>query len=340
MRRRRLHLAIGASAVLHSALAVVFWRTPPSRRTIESEIPLEFELGEPTQTRTVPQTVSPPAIGDIQPLAQSPRLVSRASATKTSEIHQEPGASPTVPSATSQHDQPPSDRLALFRNVLQLPAVNPIGTSTPESARLFGAVEKPQQAPPSAATRKVKGRGGINMELEDDGSIRSFSEPTFNTRSLHDEGIVGVQGDFDLTDRLLKGLGQNPYRYEQHRLAEATREERLCKMLEAQRSRERSALFRLKDRLTDILMTPGVSDSEKRKTLFELWDECLEPEPGKESSSVAIRGTIEAFIREQLPLHSGRGFLPAELALLNKRRTSSVVFDPYRIATPDAGVTP
>jgi hypothetical protein len=340
MPRRRLHLAIGASAIIHGAMAFVFWRMPNPDAPSVVELPLEIEIIVPEIVARSPSVVpSGSGVAIAKPAMASPSTESRG------QPHREDIVPNNVPSAMAEENgskdfEPTADRLWSLRNGSSIPGVNPtdIGASDPQWHP--GSKEVTRDAPPSAASRNVKGRGGVDMHLDEDGTIREFSDPPAELKAYVGEGVVGIGGKFDLTDKIMKAVGQNPYRYEQHRLAEATREERLCKMIEAQRSREKSALFGLKERLSDIMMTPGYSDSEKRRTLFELWDECLDQDPATHSGASAMRATIEAFVRDRLPLHSGRGYLAAELTLLNKKRSSRAVFDPYRVSIPDAGVLP
>ncbi len=340
MQRRRLHQALGVSALLHGAMAVVFWRMPKPAEPIRVELPLEIEIVAPDLAAP---TVSPPpsSFGDViaKSAIRSPFTESRSRPSRGESVPREPQYE-TLEDNVSNAFDPATDRLWSLRNGSQIPGVNPRDVVASDPAWHPDKKETTGDAPPSAATRNVKGRGGVAMHLEDDGTIRKFSDPPAELKAYIGDGVVGIQGKFDLTDTIMKAVGQNPYRYEQHRLAEATREERLCKMIEAQRNREQSALFGLKERLSEVMMTPGFSDGEKRKTLFELWDECLDQDPTTKLGASAMRATIEAFVRERLPLHSGRGFAPAELALLNKKRASRAAFNPYCVSVPDAGVTP
>lgn len=95
--------------------------------------------------------------------------------------------------------------------------------------------------------------------------------------------------------------------------------------------------------------------SERRRLLFERWDECEEgdgsTEPLRLTTAVelpdALRGqagdraraTIEAFVRKHVPARSGDAFGAAELEALNERRESERRFDPYgaRASTSPAG---
>ena len=82
---------------------------------------------------------------------------------------------------------------------------------------------------------------------------------------------------------------------------------------------ERDALHRLARRLEAVWGDGTRPAVERRRTLFELWDECQESGAG-----VVARAQIMGFIRRRLP-----GSYPAEeLRLLNSRRSSREPFAP------------
>ena len=127
-------------------------------------------------------------------------------------------------------------------------------------------------------------------------------------------------------------LGDDPYRLAKQKLAEETREQRIHMALAAAARNKREALFRLKDDLERVARAPDLSAAERRDTLFQLWDECLEPSAdagaGTDHGAMA-RTTILAFTRRLYPPGSPDAFTPTELAMLNRRRTSRQIFDPY-----------
>lgn len=183
--------------------------------------------------------------------------------------------------------------------------------------------------------KAVEGRGGVKMFLADDGDIKGFVNP-----EAHVEGLGFA---FDLTDEVMKKLGTNPYRFEQHRLAEATREERFCQRQKVKAENERQALFSLPGELAALWADTTLTPAERRKLLFERWDECREDKPDAGASgATAMRAAIETLIRTNLPYGSVHAYTPHELAALNARRSSAATFAPYAragssSATPDAG---
>lgn len=95
--------------------------------------------------------------------------------------------------------------------------------------------------------------------------------------------------------------------------------------------------------------------SERRRLLFERWDECEEA-PGDVLDRAAkgisetdaergrggeeLRRRIEAFVRQVAPAGSPQAFDAAELSRLNARRSSRQRFDPYAPPRDAAGDDP
>ena len=242
----------------------------------------------------------------------------------------------------------PVDRLWTLRRSVeaQLPGLSQGLAAEVAQPMLGPAPANPNKETPNASdVRTVDGRGGVKMQLTEDGSIERFEHPKPSAGIVVNPFVgVGIGGKFDLTDELMRAAGMNPYRYEQHRLAEETREDRLCRMRETQKLTEHDALLRLDGKLQTVWNTPKLPAPQRRKLLFELWDECREEEPDAGAkSALAVRATIEAFIRKKLPKNGDHAYQHHEIAMLNKFRSSIRVFDPYgtgttKSHTPDAGV--
>lgn len=88
-----------------------------------------------------------------------------------------------------------------------------------------------------------------------------------------------------------------------------------------------------------------ISAAERRKLVFDLWDDCLE-EGGGSDYGVMARATIVAIVREVFPEGSPLAYGSAELLAMNERRSSRQLFAPYRAELPkrsrrpDAGAEP
>ncbi len=130
-----------------------------------------------------------------------------------------------------------------------------------------------------------------------------------------------------------------------------TFEMRLDMAVKAERRRISRALRDLEGQLSELWGTTALPPEERRRLLFELWDECLErlqPVADAEGTDLAelddlgsnnderrLRAATEArrrilsFIRLVLPRGSASAYTDDELRRLNRRRLSREPFQPY-----------
>lgn len=351
--------AFAWSAAAHVVLAaLLLWRFSPVAPAPDPLEPIELELDsfeiETNSPIALPKRALQAFAGPSTPDPRarlSPHVASTDTPPSKPSFEASTSAANTAPHATENIGV--GDRLGSFRGTAGLPGIS-MNAPTESAGPLLGPqVEAPNGVAPSPLDQHgVVGRGGVKMHLADDGSIAGFTDPSSETHAgLAEYEAIGnrgggiapsVMGKFDLTDRLMRAVGQNPYRYEQHRLAEETREERICRMKAVQQRNEREALFRLSDQLAAIWNESSPAEL-KRNLLFALWDECRDDSPDAGAvSALAYRATIESFIRKHLPQGSALGFTSVELASLNRHRTSARTFDPYGMPRgipmpPDAG---
>jgi hypothetical protein len=84
--------------------------------------------------------------------------------------------------------------------------------------------------------------------------------------------------------------------------------------------------------LRDIWRDPGRSAADRRRLLFELWDDAIEPDDRSLGwAGRRARVYVERFVRAHLPRGSRDGFTAEELARMNVRRPrQGPFFEPYR----------
>jgi hypothetical protein len=156
-----------------------------------------------------------------------------------------------------------------------------------------------------------------------DAVIRPDGEVEFEDRPP-----VSVEGfgqfGFDVTDALQRGAGNDPYRAEREWFMNETEEIRDRLASRASQRVSREALTGLEDRLRRV-WTSDRSVRDRKRALFDMWDECAEDETGAEA-----RNRIVAFIRREIAEGSTDEYGTDELARLNRDRTSRARFDPYR----------
>jgi len=142
-----------------------------------------------------------------------------------------------------------------------------------------------------------------------------------------------LSGKFDVTDTLMKALGQDPYRAERMKMLDATREQRLALAARDRTSRQRDELAALPARLRSIWSDAARPAAARRRLLFALWDECEEAPPGADrrgSAGQTARDAIVAFIRAHAAQGTADGYSHDELLALNAARESRQRFEPYQ----------
>ncbi len=149
----------------------------------------------------------------------------------------------------------------------------------------------------------------------------------------HGETVPLIGGGFDVTDWIAKkALGKakgDPYAARKRAALDATIDERA----EMRRVHRNEQLEHAEDIANDQvrqLWASNASLADKKEALFELWDDCAETGDAPVVAAAArARRVIVAFIALKLPAGSAGAFTDAELAALNKRKSSSATFDPY-----------
>jgi hypothetical protein len=178
--------------------------------------------------------------------------------------------------------------------------------------------------------------------VAEDGRIR-FRDPK-DISNIRIAGL-GIAADFDLTDQAMRLAGQTRYTAVKHEMAEETREARLCMARRIAGERQKQELFNLSIEVRKIAARLDISPTERRKLIFETWDDCLEDADDSDYGAMA-RATIVAIVREVFPKDSPLAYGSAELVAMNERRSSRQPFKPYeaeppkRLHHPDAGAHP
>lgn len=119
---------------------------------------------------------------------------------------------------------------------------------------------------------------------------------------------IVVQGSFDLTDELMRRLGQDPYGLEKARFLSATFEFRIKLAIEARKADLKQAFETLPARLDELWGDERYSPRERRRILHELWYETDGSPDGERAANI-----IRAFVKRRLPCGAPDGFTRAEL---------------------------
>jgi hypothetical protein len=127
--------------------------------------------------------------------------------------------------------------------------------------------------------------------------------------------LVTVSGKFDLTDEIMRSLGQDPYRLEKAQFLSATFEFRIKMAIEARKRDLKRALDQLPTGLDELWGDGRYTVRERRRILYELWSEMDHTPEGDRAAR-----TIEAFIQRQLPCGNPDGYSQGEREALGKTR--------------------
>jgi len=217
----------------------------------------------------------------------------------------------------------------------------------PPAAQLpMGAMGGPVRAPKPFVPGASGERDSLGPRMRHDGDGGYLEDrPAFTARvdrdgTIHfkDKGNVqfgGLEGigaivTFDLTDAVLRALGDDPYAYEKMKIMERTRGVRAAMALRERQARLHEATVKLPSRLDKVWRHERWTAAQKRHLLFALWDEAEDAgDPEVMRAAEAVRSIIVAFIRDKLPADSVDAFTAAELEALNRERRSKGRFAPY-----------
>jgi len=134
---------------------------------------------------------------------------------------------------------------------------------------------------------------------------------------------IVVQGTFDLTDEIMRKLGEDPYGLEKAHFLSATFDFRIKLALEARKADLKLAFEDLPARLDDLWGDERYSPRERRRILYELWYETDNTPDGERAASI-IRG----FVRRRLPCGSPDSFTRAELEAFAKAHPGRLLVAP------------
>jgi len=161
---------------------------------------------------------------------------------------------------------------------------------------------------PSIALGGVQ--GAPPMRIPGDSQARAFSGI-----------VVGVSFTFDVTDAVMRGLGQDPYSAEKRRFARLTGAWRGRLRAGFKRRVRRRALARFGPQAGLCRRYRALDAEGRRRTrrwLFERWNETREDELGKPLRAAALGAIRRCGIR----------YPPAEVARFNAGRRGRVPFAP------------
>ena len=338
--QRRLWIAFGLSGLAHLAMTLVLLlpRSPAPSATSPAAIEIELLATAEPEAPPAPPPEQPPAPRLDSPAERPTRT--RAPARRHADA---PAAPDTTTAEVTGEAKAPvapasNDRFATFKpRHLALgpkPPAPPPGPRPGSLEALFNPAPDVLHHKTTESLVGVKRQGnGLEARVAPDGRI------TFNDPPAVKYTGLGLR--FDVTEAVMRAIGDDPYAAQKARIAAETREARFCLTLKEAEGDKRNAIFRLKENLERIAADPSLPAAAKRAAVFDLWEGCLDT--SDDALASAARATIVAFIRRAFPAGSPTAYTPVELAMLNRRRNCTRPFDPYTARTsvrPDAGADP
>jgi hypothetical protein len=161
------------------------------------------------------------------------------------------------------------------------------------------------------------------------GGTFTADKPTF-TAKVDRDGQVHLEDkpwQLDTQDRLALSMGIDPYARNKLALLDRTRDQRVA-LGERRRHDQLARATELVQRNIDRLWSTARDLAERKRGLFELWDDCAETGSdelvaGGTAARAIVIGTIRARLR------GGDAYTASELVQLNAIRRSKAVFAPY-----------
>jgi hypothetical protein len=307
--RRRWLVAISAALALHALVALLqrndVRRAPAIANTLTTT-PIELELHE-----DAPKVVAP---------ASAP-----ASAPPVKMVKQQAPIEASTPAEENDIvvDEAPKPSFAPRRVPDAIAGVPHVDDDTGSRIRDF--VARTQADAGVNDFYAFKNDGGtlayeskeLKATIAEDGAI-TFEE------KLPLELFTGKTLEFDLNGPLQRLAGNDPTAVQKSCIMESTRELRIARREQADRQRQTAALSELSFTLEKMWRDATKTNKDKRRAIFELWDECRDDAVGAEA-----RELIVEFIRREMPKGTHLAYTSAELAHYNKVRTAQERFEPY-----------
>lgn len=328
---RRWILAAVGSGVAHAAL--LFWamhRPLPPRPEPLPDGALEFVVVAPTPPVPEPEFEPEPEREPEPEPRRRPKVAARSPSPNTQDDLRDEPAPPedsaggvVVPGARAE-----PGGLSGAQGLVQVPDRVDLTLHASPSRGVQLNLPRAEPGPPPLRLRPRADGGYDIRDTEFSAHIAPDGTLTFEDKGAGQK-FTGTGYQFDITDAVMRGLGDDPYGQQKNRVREQTAELRAKMASAACEARLKTSIVELRGRLDQIWADRGLSVERRRALLFQLWDDCAEdgPQDVLQHAEMA-RQTIYAFISERLPTGSEYGFRPEEIEALNRRRGSKARFEP------------
>lgn len=141
-------------------------------------------------------------------------------------------------------------------------------------------------------------------------------------------GIPILSGRLGISDWLHRKFIGDPHSARKLKLLDDTRAERVASGARY-RNQQQNRSAELMARNLEALWQATHDPAERRRALFELWDECGEGDGPTGEAGQRARAMVIGWIQSHLPRGAADGYSDSELAELASRRSSKQPFAPY-----------
>ena len=299
---------------------------PPVAPQVEDQPP------PPTRHRPVPPAPAPPppptiAPSPAPPAPSTPSTPSPARRSTTSSLSLDPHA--VAMSGFSPLPAPTVvDAAAVDRGSRQAAA------ALDEHLSLANQVPGERRRPPPHLQRRSDGgfvwRGpGINARIGPDGEVTFSDHPgfSFDGENPGAPALPRLSFRFDITDRLERGHGNDPYYADRRWFMDETSELRQRLAARADGVRDTHEDRSLLGHLRRIAQDESLDLRQRHRAVYRIWRDCSDDDPGQRARALVLR-----FVHDELPEAGAEAFTRQELDALNAG--SGPRFAPYDALRP------
>lgn len=303
-----------AALVLH---AVCFLVPVPTPTHTEPVVPTAVRI----RFQTTPRRSAPKRVARTRPKRQrrAPKRVRRTQPqTPPKSLRPRPptASAPTVrPSPDTTPESGPESRAT--------PSSPGDGPSLPIGLR------RPEIEAPPAKPRGLRRRSN-GTYVYDAGPFKGVITPNGDFYFEDIDLQVAPTGTFrfDLTDSVMRALGDDPYVHRKMNFVRETAEFRAWLRRTSVTTSLERAVLGMRDRLDTIWRRSDLDRREKKVIFFEIWDGAIE-HGARKGYGDFVRASVRSFIRRRLPPGTPGSYTREELEHFNRISTSLVPFQPY-----------
>jgi hypothetical protein len=331
--------AVISSFLVHGAVIAAAYRLPQPSRTSRNVV--EFELRKKEVPAVAPIT---PPIEPVEPqkvasaATRRPKVETAPTVKAVPLQPMETAPKSSTPEAQSPQATVPQRKGPIDLNLHALPSTGEWATAPTTVPRASGPPPDKAYKPRGDAGDPILGKVPDKKEndypleyLGRDGYV--YKGPQFSAHILmdgtvsFDDKIVrdfkGLSGGFDVTDWIMKGKKNDPYRYEKEKFLKHTQKKRDELAKKAREADIENSLAQLPWTCDEIWRERGQPAVQRRKRLYELWRDVEDSDAGARA-----RDVIMAYVRKKIPATSSDAYTDEELALWNEGTARK--FEPYR----------